>query len=163
MFRTGPLSIIRIISTPYTRNRYLLFQFCWLYVSVVRMTTLTYSQQNQHVLRVYGGKILLMMDSGHVRNMQNTLSNKFEKQCIRMTTLTDSQQNQHVLRVYGGKILLMKGSGPVRNIQGTLSNKYEKWCIQLAFIIRICTTCSNTNNKIVPLTSLNKHLYSGKS
>jgi hypothetical protein len=29
MFRTCPLSIIRSISTVYTRNRYLSFQFCW--------------------------------------------------------------------------------------------------------------------------------------
>ena len=29
MFRTCPLSIIKNISTLYTRNRYLSFQFCW--------------------------------------------------------------------------------------------------------------------------------------
>ena len=29
MFRTGPLSIIRIISKLYTRNRYLSCWFCW--------------------------------------------------------------------------------------------------------------------------------------
>jgi len=29
MFRTGPLSIIRSISTLYTRNRYLSYWFCW--------------------------------------------------------------------------------------------------------------------------------------
>ena len=45
------------------------------------------SQQNQHdkhllVLGVYSVDMLLMMDSGPVRNMQSTLSNKFEKQCI---------------------------------------------------------------------------------
>jgi len=28
MFQTGPLSIIRSISTPYTRNRYMPFKFC---------------------------------------------------------------------------------------------------------------------------------------
>ena len=42
-------------------------------------------QQNYHdtyLLRVYSVKILLMMDSGHVRNMQSTLSNRFQKQCI---------------------------------------------------------------------------------
>ena len=32
--------------------------------------------------RVYSVEILLMMDSGHVRNMQSTLSNKYGKQCI---------------------------------------------------------------------------------
>jgi len=38
MFRTGPLSIIRSISTLYTRNRYLSywFWFCWLSAVVVR-------------------------------------------------------------------------------------------------------------------------------
>ena len=42
-------------------------------------------QQNQHDkynLRVYSVEILLIMDSGTVRNMQSTLSNKYEKQCI---------------------------------------------------------------------------------
>ena len=33
MFRTGPLSIIRSISTLYTRNRYLSCYFCWLSAS----------------------------------------------------------------------------------------------------------------------------------
>jgi len=37
MFRTGPLSIIRSISTLYTRNRYLSCYFCWLSASMVRM------------------------------------------------------------------------------------------------------------------------------
>jgi hypothetical protein len=31
---------------------------------------------------VYSVEILLMMDSGHVRNMYSTLSKKSEKQCI---------------------------------------------------------------------------------
>ena len=42
-------------------------------------------QQNQHdqyLLRVNSVDMLLMMDSGHFRNMQSTLSNKFERQCI---------------------------------------------------------------------------------
>ena len=85
MCRTGPLSIIRSISSLYTRNRYLSFQFCRLSSSVVILTTLADSQQNQHdkyLLPVYSVEILLMMDSGPVRNMQSTLSNKFEKQCI---------------------------------------------------------------------------------
>ena len=85
MFRTCPLSIIRSISTLYTRNRYLSFQFCWLSTSVVILTTLVESQQNQndkYLSRIYSVEILLIMDSGHVRNMQSTLSNKFEKQCI---------------------------------------------------------------------------------
>jgi len=50
MFRTGPLSIIRSISTLYTRNRYLSYWFCWLSAIVVnvvmrqgcRITTLTF-------------------------------------------------------------------------------------------------------------------------
>jgi hypothetical protein len=49
--------------------------------SVVILTMLADSQQNQHdkyLLRVYSVEILLMMDSGHVRNMYSTLSNKFE-------------------------------------------------------------------------------------
>jgi hypothetical protein len=42
MFRTGPLSIIRSISTFSTCNRYLSCQLCWLSASVVRiLTTLT--------------------------------------------------------------------------------------------------------------------------
>jgi hypothetical protein len=64
MFRTGPLSII---------------------TSICILTTLADSQQNWHdkcLLRVYGVEILLMMDSRSVRNMQSTVSNKFEKQCI---------------------------------------------------------------------------------
>jgi len=36
MFRTDPLSIIRSISTLYTRNRYLSYWFCWLSAIVVR-------------------------------------------------------------------------------------------------------------------------------
>ena len=85
MFRTVPLSIVRGISTMYTRNKYLSCQFCWLSASVVRMTTLADSQQNQHdkyLLRVYIVEIPVTMDSGPVRNMQSTLSNKFEKGCI---------------------------------------------------------------------------------
>ena len=70
MFRTGSLSIIRSISTLYTRNRYLSCQFCW------RLLQQTY------LLRVYSVEILLMMDSGLVRNTQSTLSYKCEKMCI---------------------------------------------------------------------------------
>jgi len=46
------------------------------------LTTLADSQQNQHdkyLLCVYSVEILLMMDSGYVRNMYSTLSNKSEK------------------------------------------------------------------------------------
>jgi hypothetical protein len=46
------------------------------------LTTLANSQQNWHeksLLHVYSVEILLVMDSGLVRNMYSTLSNKFEK------------------------------------------------------------------------------------
>jgi hypothetical protein len=61
MFRTGPLSIIRSTSTLYTQQYMLV-----LLVSASR------HQQNQHdkyLLRLYSVEILLMMDSGPVRNM----------------------------------------------------------------------------------------------
>ena len=85
MFRTGLLSIIRSISTLYTCNRYLSCQFCCLSASMVILTTLVDSQQNQHdkyLLHVYSVEMILMMDSRPVRKMQSTLSNKFEKLCI---------------------------------------------------------------------------------
>ena len=88
--RRGPLPIIRSISTLYIRNRYLSCQFCWMSASVVRISTLADSQQNQHdkyLLRVHSVEILLMMDGGPVRNMQSTLSNKFEKQCISLALI----------------------------------------------------------------------------
>ena len=86
MFRKDPLSIISSISTLYTLNRYLSCQFCWLSASVVSsiLTALADSQQNYHdknLLSVYSVEILLMMDSGSFRNMQNNLSNKYETQC----------------------------------------------------------------------------------
>jgi len=48
IFRTIPLSIIRSISTLYTRNRYLSCYFCWLSACVVSsiLTSLADSQQN---------------------------------------------------------------------------------------------------------------------
>ena len=55
MFQTVPLSIIRTISTLYTRNKY-----------------------DKYLLRLYNVEIFLMMESGPVRNMLNTLSNKYE-------------------------------------------------------------------------------------
>ena len=85
MFRTSPLAIIRSISTLYTRIRYLSSQFCLLSASVVILTMLADSRQNQHdkyLLRVYNVEILLMMDSGPVRNMYSTLSNIFKNLCI---------------------------------------------------------------------------------
>ena len=83
MFRTSPLSIISTISTLYTHtyNRYLSCQFCW---------RLSRRQQNQHdkyLLRVHSVEIPLMMDSGPVRNIQSTLSNKFEKWCISLASV----------------------------------------------------------------------------
>ena len=85
MFRTIPLSTIRSISTLYTRNRYL---SAWSGCSI--LTMLADSQQNQHdkrLLRLYSVEILLMMGSGLVRNMQSTLSNKSEKQCISLALI----------------------------------------------------------------------------
>jgi len=41
-------------------------------------------------LRVYGVEILLMMDSGPVRNMYSTLPNKFEKLCILLAFIIES-------------------------------------------------------------------------
>ena len=84
MFRTGPLSIIGSISALYKCNRYLSCQFCWLSAWSI-LFTLADSQQNQHdkyLLPVYSAEILLMMDSGLVRNMYSTLSNKSQEQCI---------------------------------------------------------------------------------
>ena len=101
-FRTCTLSIIRSISTLDTRNRYLSCQFCWLPASR--------RQQNQHdkyLLRVYSVEILLMMDSGHIRNVQSTLSNKFEKQCTSLAFIiriyydarsSECQIHKYVLR-----------------------------------------------------------------
>ena len=81
MFRTGPLCIIRSISTLYKCNRYLSCQFCWVSAGVVILTTLA-DQHDKYLLRVYSVEILLIMDSGHIRNMQGTLSNKYGKWCI---------------------------------------------------------------------------------
>ena len=79
MFQTDLLSIIRSISTLYTRYRHLSFYFCWLPASVASsiLTTLAGSQQNQHdkyLWCVYSVEIPLMTDGGSVRNMQSTLS-----------------------------------------------------------------------------------------
>ena len=74
MFRTCPLSIIRSISTLYTCNGYLSCQFCWRLPADANRTSSVYS--------VYSVDILLMMDSGPVRNVQSNFSNKTEKQCI---------------------------------------------------------------------------------
>ena len=74
MFRTCPLSIIRSISTLYTQQQVF-----------VMLALASRHQQNQHdkyILRVLSVEIFLMMESGTVRNMQNILSNKFEKQYI---------------------------------------------------------------------------------
>jgi len=42
---------------------------------------------------VHSVEILLMMDRGHVRNMQSTLSNKFEKQCILLAVIIRTYVN----------------------------------------------------------------------
>jgi hypothetical protein len=55
MFRTGPLSIIRSVylNTVYTQYVFVVLKF----------------QHDKYLLRVYSVEILLMMDSGPVRNM----------------------------------------------------------------------------------------------
>ena len=80
MFRTGPLSIIRSISTLYTPQQV----FVMLPASVVRATPadIQLNQHEKYLLRIYSVEILLVMDSGNVRNMQSTLTNKFDKFCI---------------------------------------------------------------------------------
>jgi len=68
MFRTGPLSTISRSQHCTHSNT---CQFCWLSASR--------RQQNWHdkyLLGEYSVEILLMMDSGPVRNMYSTLSNK---------------------------------------------------------------------------------------
>ena len=88
MFRTGPLYIIRRIAALYTQQQ--------VFVVLIRLTSASVAtmehpdhassrQQNQHdkyLLRVYSVEKLLMMQSGPVRNMLSTLSNKPEKQFI---------------------------------------------------------------------------------
>jgi len=75
MFRTGPLSIIRIISTLYTQQ--------WVFVMLVMLTVCQRGQDfiltslaDSNIISmtntyccVYSVEILLMMDSGPVRNM----------------------------------------------------------------------------------------------
>ena len=80
MFRTGPLSIIRSISTLYTPQQV----FVMLPASVVRSTPadIQLNQHEKYLLRVYSVEILLVIDSGNFRNIQNTLTNKFDKLCI---------------------------------------------------------------------------------
>ena len=90
MFRTCPLSIIRSVSTLNTRKRYLSFQRG-------QDDLASRHQQNQndkHLLRVYSVEILLMMDSGHFRNMQSTLSNKSENYCISLAFIIRILQQQ---------------------------------------------------------------------
>ena len=75
VFQTDPLSISSI-STLYKRNRYLSCYFCWRLLADANRTSMTNTCCVYTVLR------LLTMDSRSFRNMQNTLSNKSEKQCI---------------------------------------------------------------------------------
>jgi len=63
------MSIIRSISTLYTRNRYVMLVLLQ-YASVDKMEML---------LRVCSVEILMMMDSGLLRNMWSNLSKKSEK------------------------------------------------------------------------------------
>ena len=64
--------------------------------SVVRMELTTLADINRTNMTntyccVYSVEILLMMDSGLVRNMQGTLSNKCEKLCISLA---------YIIRIY---------------------------------------------------------------
>ena len=96
MFLTGPLPSIRIISTLYTQNSYLSCQFCWR----LRQQTPT----DRYLLHVYSVEILLMMDSGPVRNMYSTLSNKSEKQCFSLALIVrichDARSSEYQFRQY---------------------------------------------------------------
>ena len=51
MFRTGPLSIIRSISTLYTRNRYLSFEFCWRLLAWSGWNSMEFHPDHVSVLR----------------------------------------------------------------------------------------------------------------
>ena len=108
VFRTGPLPIIRSISTLYTGNGYLSCQFCW--------RLLAQSGWNWSF-------ILTTLADANITNMTNTycVCTRYQMICAR----------------YSVEILLMMDTGPVRNMQSTLSNKSEKQCISLAFIMRI--------------------------
>jgi hypothetical protein len=50
--------------------------------NMVRMETANRTSVTNTSCSVYSVEILLMMDSGLVRNVQSILSNKSEKQCI---------------------------------------------------------------------------------
>jgi hypothetical protein len=52
----------------------------------------------QYLLCVYSVEILLMMNSGPVRNMWSTLSNKFEKLCTSLSFII--RRTQHTLRYW---------------------------------------------------------------
>ena len=124
MFRTGPLSIIWSISTLYTQQQ--------VFVIPVLLASASRCQQNQHdiskrqknqhdkyLLRAYSVEILLMMDSGPVRNTKSTLSNKFEKQCILLA---------FIIRVWYNLLTCTK-------YRKKLKYQFDKRCISLVYII----------------------------
>jgi len=82
MFGTGPLSIIRSISTLYTQQLVFVMLVLLTVVGVVILTTPTTVNRTSMTNTsccVYSVEILLMMDSEPVPNMYSILSNKFEK------------------------------------------------------------------------------------
>jgi len=55
---------------------------------------------------------------------------------------------------------------PARSLVSTLATLFHLACLFFFFLRfiakKVCTTCSKTNNRIVPLSNFNKHLYNGK-
>jgi hypothetical protein len=82
MFRTSPLSIISSISTLYTQ------QYAFVMLADANRTSTTNT-----CCCVYSVEILLIMDSGSVRNMWSTLLNKCEKQCISLASIIRNPQH----------------------------------------------------------------------
>ena len=68
---------------------------CLLAQSRLRTADRQQNQNDKYLLRVYSVEILLLMDSEPVRNMQSTLSNKYEKQCISLALIV---RIYHVVR-----------------------------------------------------------------
>ena len=89
-------------------------------------------QQNQHykyLLRVYSVEILLMMDSGHGRNMRSTLSNKYEKHSISLAFIIRTQRRTFtfVLQSYSYILNLSMAymtSKPLRKLKNKTENVY---------------------------------------
>ena len=135
LFRTGSLSIIRSISTLYTRNRYLPCQFCWHLPADAKRTSM--------YCCVYGVEILLMMDSEHVHNMQSTLSNKLEKQCISLAFIIRIYHDARSYECYILKLCMvmeLKTDIQLSRGNGFVQCKMETWqqcliILALGFIV----------------------------